>query len=216
MVGGRTAFVIDGFNLYHSLVEASASLGFPNETGTKWLDLWGLCDSYMHLFGADARLVGVHYFSALAHHLEAVKPGVTVRHQHYADVLRATGVSVQFGNFKRKHVKCRFCKKTFIRHEEKETDVAVAMKVLEILHQDRADRVVLVTGDTDVAPAVRTAKALYLHRDVCFVFPWNRKMKELAKLADQCFTIDRKKYVQHQFPNPLIVNGRTLAKPSPW
>ncbi|HXH41114.1 MAG TPA: NYN domain-containing protein [Thermoanaerobaculia bacterium] len=170
----------------------------------------------MHLFGADASLVGVHYFSALAHHLKWVKPGVTVRHEHYADVLRATGVSVQFGNFKQKQVKCRWCKRKFTRHEEKETDVAVAMKVLEIFHQDCADRVVLVTGDTDIAPAVRTAKALYPTRDVRFLFPWNRKMKELAKIAGQSFTIDRQKYVQHQLPDPLIVNGRSLAKPSSW
>lgn len=110
-MGGRTAFVVDGFNLYHSLVDASKSLGLPAQTSTKWLDLWGLCNSYMHLFGRDAALTGVYYFSALAHHLESVKPGVAARHEYYADVLRATGVEVQFGNFKRKQVKCHECKK---------------------------------------------------------------------------------------------------------
>ena len=58
MGGGRTAFVIDGFNLYHSLVEASRSLKMPAETGTKWLNLWGLCESYLPLLGRDATLVG--------------------------------------------------------------------------------------------------------------------------------------------------------------
>src|SRR5882757_6004714 len=31
MSGGRTAFVVDGFNVYHSLVEASAVLGIADE-----------------------------------------------------------------------------------------------------------------------------------------------------------------------------------------
>jgi len=216
MAGGRTAFVIDGFNLYHSLVEASASLRLPNETGTKWLDLHGLCESYLYLFGKDATLAGVHYFSALAHHLEAVKPGVVTRHQHYAEVLRATGVTVQFGSFKQKQVKCHRCKKTFTRHEEKETDVAVGVKVLEILHRDEADRVVLITGDTDIAPAVRTAKVLFPQAQFCFGFPWNRKMKELAKIAHQSFTIDSNKYLKHQLADPFTVGSQTFAKPTSW
>lgn len=216
-MSGRTAFVIDGFNLYHSLVEASESLGLPRESGVKWLNLWGLCDSYMHHFGQDATLVGVHYFSALAHHLESIKPGVTARHQHYAEVLRATGVTVQFGSFKEKRVKCRRCHKYFVRNEEKETDVAVALKVLEILHRDEADRVVLVTGDTDIAPAVRTTRALYPGKPVCFAFPWNRKMKELAKLADSCFTIGKSQYLSHQFPDPFVSGtGHSFTKPPSW
>jgi hypothetical protein len=35
-MGGRTAFIIDGFNVYHSVVAASKSLGLPDERGTKW------------------------------------------------------------------------------------------------------------------------------------------------------------------------------------
>jgi hypothetical protein len=216
MQGGRTAFVIDGFNLYHSLMEASERLGYQHQRGTKWLDLRGLCESYVYLFGRDATVAGIHYFSAIAHHLEAAKPGVAIRHKNYADVLRATGVTVQFGSFKQKVVKCRRCKKEFIRHEEKETDVAVALKVIEIFHTDAADRVVLVTGDTDVAPAVRTAKLLFPSKSVCFVFPWNRKMKELARIADQCFTIDSNKYVKHQLPDPFVIGGRSFTKPPSW
>lgn len=215
-MGGRTAFIIDGFNLYHSLVEASQSLGFKDERGTKWLDLSGLCASYLPLFGKDAHLVSVHYFSAPAHHLEKSKPGVVARHRHYAAVLQATGVTVQFGKFKQKLVKCRVCRKTFTRHEEKETDVAVSVMLLELLQLNRADRVVLVTGDTDVAPAVRTARRLYPGREICFAFPWNRKLKELEKLADSCFSMDRKHYAAHQFPDPFIIATRTFPKPPSW
>jgi len=54
MSTNRTAFVIDGFNVYHSLVDASKALGLPDESGTKWLNLRALCESYLPVFGSDA------------------------------------------------------------------------------------------------------------------------------------------------------------------
>lgn len=215
-MSGRTAFVIDGFNVYHSLVEASKSLGLPAEQGMKWLDLRGLCESYLPLFGRDATLAGIHYFSALAHHLQASKPGVTSRHQHYVQVLKATGVTVELGRFKKKLIRCRLCSKTFARHEEKETDVAVSVKVIEIFARDEADRVVLLTGDTDVAPAVRLAQKLYGDREVCFAFPWNRKQAELANLVKTSISISREAYHTHQFPDVVVIAGKKYVKPPTW
>lgn len=70
----RTAFIIDGFNLYHSVRQASHDLGL-GEKGTKWLDIRALCSSYLHVIGGAAQLANIYYFSALATHLEATKPG---------------------------------------------------------------------------------------------------------------------------------------------
>jgi len=107
--------------------------------------------------------------------------------------------------------------KKFLRHEEKETDVALAVKVFELFARDQADRVVLVTGDTDLVPAVRTARQLYPAKEVCFAFPWNRKQAELQKLANRpCFTISREAYRAHQFPDPALIGGRAYFKPPAW
>jgi hypothetical protein len=217
MSGGRTAFVVDGFNVYHSLVEASASLGISDERGTKWLNLRALCESYLPLFGSKAILSGVYYFSAIAHHLQHSKPGVATRHKLYVKVLEATGVTVQLGRFKKRKMKCKNCSKRFYRYEEKETDVAVSVKVLELFALDMADRVTLVTGDTDVAPAVKTAKLLYPRREVCFAFPWNRKMDELAAIANgSCLAISASAYQKHQFADPVVISGLSFSKPSSW
>jgi uncharacterized LabA/DUF88 family protein len=212
----RTAFVIDGFNVYHSLVDASRTLGLPEESGTKWLNLRGLCESYLSVFGTEATLVGIHYFSALAHHLEPTHPGITARHQLYVRVLKETGVSVELGRFKKKVTRCNNCSKTIKRYEEKETDVAVAAKLFEILVLDQADRVVLMTGDTDLAPAVRTAKKLYLDKEVCFAFPWNRKPAELEALVTTSISITREAYLRHQLPDTVVIGTKTLWKPLTW
>lgn len=61
----RTVFLVDGFNLYHSLRKTAYELG----QSIRWLDRHGLYSSCLYLLGG-ARLDVVHYFSALAHHRE--------------------------------------------------------------------------------------------------------------------------------------------------
>ena len=212
----RVTFLVDGFNLYHSLKSASFALGL-NEAGTRWLDIAGLCRSYIYLFGKVASLHEVHYFSALAKHLEATKSDVTARHAAYIACLEDTGVAVELSRFKRKRFRCDKCGANLKRHEEKETDVAIAAKLLEICFTDAADRIVLITGDTDVAPAVRTAKRLFPHKTICFAFPYDRKNDELAQLVPMCFHMSKEAYASHQFPDPYVTkSGQSVAKPARW
>src|SRR4028119_1606805 len=99
----RTAFLIDGFNLYHSAKNASGDLGLSG-AGTRWLDIRGMCASYLHAIGDDAQIAGVFYFSALAEHLKAVKPDVVARHLNFIECLKATSVTVELARFKKKRI----------------------------------------------------------------------------------------------------------------
>ena len=92
------------------------------------------------------------------------------------------------------------------------------MKVIELLLLDRCDTVVLMTGDTDIAPAVRTARRLFSEKRICFAFPFGRKNRELAKLAtDQYFTMSAQSYASNQFPDPVVLkDGSEIRKPSTW
>jgi uncharacterized LabA/DUF88 family protein len=212
----RTIFLIDGFNLYHSVKEASIALHLGG-TGTRWLNFHSLCSSYLYLIGGGASLAGVCYFSALAKHLESTKPDVTLRHQHYIDCLKDTGVIVELGRFKEKHVYCTHCRKDVVRHEEKETDVAISVKLLELFFLDQCDTAVLVTGDTDIAPAIRAAQRMFPTKAVCVAFPYGRHNNELVKLAYKTFRIKKEHYTRHQFPDPFVcADGRTIMKPAQW
>jgi len=212
----RTAFLIDGFNLYHSVKQASKHLCL-NGAGTRWLDIRALCSSYLSALGREYRLSEVYYFSALAKHLEATKPEVTLRHQKFIKCLKSTGIQVELGRFKQKDILCPYCNKRLLRHEEKETDVAISIKLLELLLLDLCDVAVLVTGDTDISPAVRTARRLCPTKEICFLFPYLRKNKELEKLARTCFTIKAGRYTQFQFPDHVILHdGTMIHKPGKW
>ena len=208
----RTTFLVDGFNVYHSAVDIERDFGLR----VKWLDLDSLFRSYLHLFGKDAKLESVYYFTALAYHLhDAAK---VKRHETYIQCLRQSGVIDQQGRFKQKSTfTCRKCGNKRTPHEEKETDVAIASKMFEVLIADDCDRIVLVTGDTDLAPAAKTAIRLFPKKEVVFAFPYKRKNVELAHIAPRSFSMRKEMYALNQLPDPCpLPDGTTAAKPPKW
>jgi len=62
-------FLVDGFNLYHSLIDAQKDSGLKS---AKWLNLKQLCSSYLHnagqAVGRRAEIENVYYFSASPTH----------------------------------------------------------------------------------------------------------------------------------------------------
>jgi uncharacterized LabA/DUF88 family protein len=149
--------------------------------------------------------------------MESTKPGVTVRHQTYVDCLRGSGVSVELSKFKTKTGTCRHCGRDVIRHEEKETDVAIGVRLLDLFIQDACDEAVIVTGDSDIVPAVRCARRLFPRKPVYACFPFHRQSLELKTVTNRAFQITKMSYVRHQFPQPYQhPDGRLIQKPAGW
>lgn len=211
----KVTFLVDGFNLYHSVRRVQREL----KSSTKWLDINSLCKSRLQtissFIGCRVQLESIYYFSAYAHHLK--KPDIVRRHQNFVKCLEDTGINVEINRFKYKEVWCPYCKKTIVKHEEKETDVSIALKLIEIFLKDECDIAVLITGDTDLAPAVRMARTLYPKKHVSFAFPAYRKNKELSKLCPESTTIKPRQYTKFQFPDPCTLkNGSVISKPPSW
>ncbi len=210
----RTCFIVDGFNLYHSLKEVEHQQG----RSCHWLDLPGLCSSYLSLVGGGATLGGIYYFSALATHRSSA---TVARHQIFIEALQAKGVTVGLGNFKAKDIyqTCPACGRHihFKRHEEKETDVNIAVKLVEVVADGSCDAVMVVTGDTDLVPAVAAARRLQTRVDVYMLFPANRSNLAFDGVATGTFKIAGKKYAKHQLPDPVLAaDGRAIRKPPAW
>lgn len=207
----KVAFLIDGFNLYHSVRGAARQL---QVNSVKWLDIASLCSSYLYLFGKDAVLADIIYFSALANHLD---PGKVQRHEIFIKCLQNTGVQIELASFKRKTIKCPYCRRNITRYEEKETDVGISVKLVELFYRNLCDTVVLMTGDTDVVPAIKLAKELFPDKQIGCAFPYNRKNFKISQNVDQHFKISAKQYLNHQFPDSLTINdGTTITKPPNW
>lgn len=208
----RINFLIDGFNLYHSIKSAHSI----HKVNTKWLDVKSLFTSYLHLFGKAAVVNEIHYFSALPYHLTGTEPGKLKRHQTYIDCLFSMGVHIHLGRFKKKDTYCTKCGQHFKKHEEKETDVAIAIKALEMFYNDECEVGVIVSGDTDFAPVAKACQLNFPTKKILFAFPYGKQNAELKIVSPESFKIHYLQYSQHQLPNPYINGTTTILKPVEW
>ena len=214
---GRVSFVVDGLNLYHSLREMEGLSKKPS----RWLDLRRLCESYLFAIGqrlaVRTELAGIHYFSAYPTPTTVREKDAVERQRTYVAALEATAVSVTMSPFKNRDVRCPHCRSVFTRAEEKETDVAMAVKLLEVCARGEASIGVLLTGDSDLRPAITTARRLFPQNKFGVITPFLRHTTEMQEIGDFHFKVSQKLVHASQFPNPLrLANGRVLAKPAGW
>ncbi len=161
---------IDGFNLYHSIAAY-------RDHQLKWLNLWRLSETFLR---RGETLDEVNFFTAVLNWAREKQR----RHRNYLAALRAVGVNVHEANFKTAR---RHCEQTGFRckfHEEKQTDVAIAVKVVSDVVSSAVDRVILMTADSDQIPVVRFLIKDYTSVKLTLVFPPGRKSqaRELGSL----------------------------------
>jgi hypothetical protein len=120
----RSSFFIDGFNFYHALDK----LG---ESHLKWVNLFQLMGRLIS--PRSETIADVFYFSAYAHWL----PSKKARHEEYVKALKHAGVTVVLGHFKDKDRGCNSCGARWKGHEEKETDVNIALCLLNEAYKTR-------------------------------------------------------------------------------
>ncbi len=157
----RVVSFVDGFNLYHAI----DNLRRPE---LKWVNLTTL--SQVFLKPISEKLVRVFYFSAYADHMP--EP-VQKRQKAYVQALSLQGVQPILGNFKRKDRKCPECHHKWIGHEEKETDVNIALYLLDLAYQDAFDRALIISNDSDLSPAIRMVRKRFPEKCITTVVPPN-------------------------------------------
>ena len=209
----KITFLIDGFNLYHSLNAVIDKTG----KSAKWLNLHSLCSSYLYLF-PPGEIKNIYYFSAFAFHKTKRDPEKVGRHVSYIKRLKSTGVRFIEGRFRpRPNIICHKCGFKFNMQEEKETDVAIAVTALGEYINDSPDIIVIITGDTDFAPLIKKCKELFPEKLTIFAFPYKRFNRKLKHLSPKSFFINKEQYFKHQFPNPVILrDGSKIYKPESW
>jgi uncharacterized LabA/DUF88 family protein len=138
------------------------------------LDVASLCASYLYALPGRTTHPSVVHFTAFAHHLERRRPGQRARHIGYLSALRATGMDVRLGRFKAKTLTCPLCGRCFTRFEEKETDVALGVQLVESALLGAFDTLVPLSGDSDLVPALAAARRLAPSRTFAAALPFGR------------------------------------------
>lgn len=197
----RIVCFVDGFNLYHALKEIGKSY-------LKWLDLRTL---FSRLIRAQSQnITQILFFSAYP----TWKPDSYRRHRQYIAALSFTGVTPVMGNFKKKSKKCLECGSTWVSHEEKETDVNLALELLDFAYKDMFDHAFIVSRDSDLTPAVRKIKLNFPNKKITILAPYNyRHSTELIQVADSFKTINLEHISTSLFPEEIYDEvGNLVAK----
>lgn len=193
----RVMVYIDGFNFYHAVDDL-------REPHLKWVDLWALSEK---LLRPNQQLAAVKYFTAYA----TWRPESYRRHQRYVAALEACGVTPIIGRFKRKRVRCHAkCGRTYVTHEEKETDVNIGAHLIADALKDRFDRALVISADTDLNSAVALTRSEALKKRIDLVAPPGRKGRNSAAL----FEVTKGKVRKSLLPAQINgTNGQIIHRP---
>lgn len=204
----RSIVYIDGLNLY-----CGALKGTPN----KWLDF----KKYFELLRQADEIQKIKYFTAKANSLDQ---------DTYLSALSTFSIiEIILGKFKDTTVKCNVsaCRyrgdRWFNKPEEKRTDVNIAIHILHDVISDKCDRIVLVSGDSDLVPALEMVKRVDSSKKIILYVPApagktiRGAATELRNIADKHSTLPNILLSKAQLPAQIRYGqGGVIHKPPSW
>lgn len=199
----RIAVYFDGFNLYHAIDE----LKRPH---LKWVDLSALAHS-MCREGED--LVKTAYFSAYATWM----PDAYSRHRAYVRALESRAVDCHMARFSEKRAHCKACGSHWTTHEEKETDVHFSLTLLEDAIDGVFDRAIIVSADSDHAPAVRRVLFRHPEKRILVATPPGRRARarELIKAGRSTLEITQGRLARCLLPRLIYDKAGAIIASRP-
>ena len=214
----RYCFYIDGFNVYYALNDPYRYK--PNVPKIpenrifylrkfKWLNYRKLAESAI---GVKDTIAGIFYFTTFVRwHPKSVE-----KHERYIKVLRSVGVEVIQGRFLEKEIQCHKCYEYFKTHEEKQTDVNIALKVLGDSVDNLYDRAMIISADSDLLPVIKSVQHHAPEKEIGVMFPIGRSSFELRQNA--CFRrrMSEKLLKDCQFPDEVKIGDTIISRPENW
>jgi uncharacterized LabA/DUF88 family protein len=201
----RKMFFIDGFNLYHSIKRASEKdIRFID---CKWLDLSKMCSFYIDT--ANEQLTGIKYFTALSWKLTS-KP----KQQTYINALvsHCKNVDIFYGKFKARDKQCPLCHRRYTSHEEKLTDVNLAISLLQNAYDNTFDEAIVVSADSDLSAPIITIKNIFKEKCIAILPPIGNPAIELITIASKRYRMKGKTLLRSLLPASIS----TIKKPTKW
>lgn len=229
----RSACFIDGYNLYYGLLHG---------TGMKWLNVRTLLQGILHEQNPNSVLEYVHYFTSPVVPRLASQGTLSLEaQQQYIRALQTTGVIVTQG----KHRLDKGRAPAYVKNapasrqnqvdvwslEEKQTDVNIALSIYRfalkqqsIPEELRVTQLVLVSNDSDFAPALEAVKedfpdvTLGVVAPIREVFAKDRAPSgSLSKHADWYRRMVKEgEIAKAQFPEKIPTRKKPIFKPNYW
>ncbi len=205
----RSIIYVDGFNLYYGAVR-----GGPH----KWLDL----QKYFQMLRPHDQIQKIKYFTAL------IDGSHRQNQEAYLQALETLPkVEIILGKYKYKSVKCTVSACTFADSrefqvpEEKRSDVNIAIQMVNDAYAGRGDRMVVVSGDSDLVPAIHMVKQEFPSIQITVYVPSRNPKRgaavEIRSAADKHKTLPLNFLARCQLPDPVRGEPRgVIQKPKSW
>lgn len=228
----RTAFFVDGYNVFYGLLA---------DTPYKWLNLPQLLAHIAHIENPQSSVASIDYFTS------SVKPELATRgveakeaQDTYVRTLRAHNVVVHYGRHQLEPARApRFINKKLRasrqdtipvwKLEEKETDVHIAISMYRtaarqanVTATESIQQLVLVSGDTDMAPSLRAIREDFPQITLGIVLPYRTGLKRTppGSLKEHAHwmrrVISAEELQSHQFPDRVPTRKTPAIKPDYW
>ncbi|MCR9095662.1 MAG: NYN domain-containing protein [bacterium] len=205
----RTIVYVDGFNLFYGALRG---------TSEAWLDL----ERLFRLLLPHDDLRRVRFFSALMMGHERI-----AQRTHLRALETTPLVEVTLGRFKTRRVRCRVAgcsmagPRRFAWPEEKRTDVTIGITMVDDAYQDECDRLILVSGDSDLVPALALIRKRFPEKEIVVYVPARHPDRgaavELRGAAHRARLLPLQVLKHAQFPDVVIdARGRRIRKPADW
>ncbi len=212
-MNNRFIAYVDGYNWYHAI--------FKHKPEWKWLDV----EKFFRTLRPHETLSAVKVFTAI---IDEDKPKSDARDRHWRYVLALRSLpktKVILGKFQDREVTCRVasCRRKYVVPEEKKTDVNIAVEILSDAIDNLADSMAIVSGDSDVQPAVQWVRRRYPDKRVTVYIPAlpheqnQRRLDYYRSIGVACHFLPLSGIDAMQLPDHVkLSSGDVVCRPSTW
>jgi hypothetical protein len=158
------------------------------------------------------------------------EPASSANQTDYLDAMRAYSgnrIDIRVGRFKPKTIdRCKVCRReflcscptTYLSYEEKETDVALGVAMVEDAAARVGDLTLLASADSDLMPAVASVKRIDPNRPVYVAMPPSRSPRVVRFQGVGWFLIREAALAAAQLPSRVVdpATARQYARPAKW
>jgi len=199
----RAAFYVDGFNLFHALLD-------QGRREWLWLDLRTMAQG---LIDPMETLTSVTWVAA---HRPQHRGRMEAMFR-YEQALRARRVRCLMGHFVVHPDHCRACGHTWMSATEKQSDVNMALAVASDTAADRFDTAYILTTDGDHAATARFVKETAPDKRVVSVAPPGRvHNRQIADWSDELVGIGPNLVARSMLPDRIRTVQGWVERPLAW
>lgn len=102
-------------------------------------------------------------------------------------------------------------------YEEKQTDINIAIKLFELAYLNKFDTAIILSGDSDLVPAIKSVKVNFPDKKIGVLIPINRKADQLKKVSDFYYKIGEMQLNSSILNDPYILkNNERIYCPDNW